>query len=521
VGVSWPKFVLKCKSRFSAIARSCFLGRASWRRKFQKLKEEFEKLTKEHEESESLREELEQENARLRERTLELERELASPSPIQLPLGDKPPEQQFGAGLIALSVNLSREVGLRPTERVLKIFFEWLEVQQRIPTHTAIRLWTQRIGLYRMQSAEKAKGGAWIVDHTNQISKTKVLALVRVRNRRLRRRAKALSQEDIEILLLKPGEEWKREDVKKVYDEMVKRYGLPRAIETDGAVELREPAENLGKPGEKPLVIRDPKHFLANRLEALLKQDSQYAAFAEKFGGTRSALQQTELAQFLPPAFKTKARFMNLAPILKWASVILWHLKHPESQSRKTVSQKRLLEKLGWVHDFAPNIRQWQMCQDVISTALTFLNQNGVFKGAAEQLKKRFRKLDHCGMSQQLVDATLEFVRQYEGELRDGEYLPMSTEILESVFARYKHFEKQHSKSGFTSLLLALPTLLKKTTAEEVTEAFACVKVADVKKWSDENLPNTLASKRQLVYREARNGMKKNQPRATDKPIAA
>ena len=33
----------------------------------------------------------------------------------------------------------------------------------------------------------------------------------------------------------------------------------------------------------------------------------------------------------------------------------------------------------------------------------------------------------------------------------------MSTEILESSFALYKQLEKQHSKSGFTGLLLAYP----------------------------------------------------------------
>jgi hypothetical protein len=37
---------------------------------------------------------------------------------------------------------------------------------------------------------------------------------------------------------------------------------------TDGPVELREPAEILKNKAQSPLVIRDLKHFLANRLEA-------------------------------------------------------------------------------------------------------------------------------------------------------------------------------------------------------------------------------------------------------------
>ena len=99
---------------------------------------------------------------------------------------------------------------------------------------------------------------------------------------------------------MRPGETWKRQDVEQVYRETAKRYGLPRAVCSDGAVELREPAENLGKQGHRPLVLRDPKHFLANQFEALLKGDPQYQAFANQLAGTRSAVQQTELCALCP-----------------------------------------------------------------------------------------------------------------------------------------------------------------------------------------------------------------------------
>ncbi len=41
----------------------------------------------------------------------------------------------------------------------------------------------------------------------------------------------------------------------------------------------------------------------------------------------------------------------------------------------------------------------------------------------------------------------------------------MSTEILESSFSLYKQLEKQHSKSGFTSLLLTFPTMARSCQA--------------------------------------------------------
>ena len=125
------------------------------------------------------RERLEQENRELGERVAELEGQFAQPQAVTLPLDEIPPGQQFGAGMMALCVNLASQIGLRPTIRALQIIFRWLGVQERIPTYQTIRSWMQRIGLDRMQNAKKIAGGVWLTDHTNQIGKEKVLTVMR------------------------------------------------------------------------------------------------------------------------------------------------------------------------------------------------------------------------------------------------------------------------------------------------------------------------------------------------------
>lgn len=95
---SWSTYVSHCKSRLSAIARSCFLGRALWREKFKEVNELIEDLRKEIEAAEAYGQKLEQENTQLRERVSELEAQLAQPQSVKLPLGDVPRGQQYGAG---------------------------------------------------------------------------------------------------------------------------------------------------------------------------------------------------------------------------------------------------------------------------------------------------------------------------------------------------------------------------------------------------------------------------------------
>lgn len=377
-----------------------------------------------------------------------------------------------------------------------------MNVDVSVPTHETIRGWMQRVGLARMRLAKKEAGGTWLVDHTNQIGPEKVLTVLRVRS--APPDGVALRHSDVEVLAVLPGTQSKREDVARDYARLAARFGTPANVVTDGAVELRESVQALQNQRKKPRVFRDPKHVLANKLEALLKQDADYEAFSRRLGSSRAALQQTELAHFTPPPFKTKARFMNLQPTIRWAAAALWHLNHPDSASCRDVSRERLEEKLGWLRDFADGIVRWQNCQAVISTTLTFLNQRGLFQGVVKAYQTLTAGLAACPASRELITHMATWLGGYEQQLKPGERLPLSTEILESSFALYKELEQQHSKSGFTNLLLAFPTLLRKTNATEVAACFAAIKVADVRAWTQEHFPSTLTSRRQRMYREAK-----------------
>lgn len=120
--LSWKTYFSQCKSRLSAIARSCYLQRVHWCSKFRESKREQEELRGRLAESEARCRQLGQANEELSQRVSELQAELARPRQLQLPLGDVPPGQQYGAGMIALCVNLAREVGVRTSVRGLKIF---------------------------------------------------------------------------------------------------------------------------------------------------------------------------------------------------------------------------------------------------------------------------------------------------------------------------------------------------------------------------------------------------------------
>jgi len=134
--------------------------------------------------------------------------------------------------------------------------------------------------------------------------------------------------------------------------------------------------------------------------------------------------------------------------------------------------------------------------------SLTFINEQYLFKGAAAELRTVIGESLEHEKSKELAKRLIDFVHDAEQQLREGERLPMSTEILESTFGLYKQLEGQHSKSGFTSLLACLPALLKPTTPAAVRTAFQNTSAKDVKAWVKKHFSSTVTSRRQSAHAE-------------------
>ena len=183
--------------------------------------------------------------------------------------------------------------------------------------------------------------------------------------------------------------------------------------------------------------------------------------------------------------------------------MVLWHLSHPNSVARHDITTARMNEKLGWLREFRRDIQRCLAGQAVISTALTFINTQALFHGAADALAKELLPLRTCELSGLVADRLIHFVRSAEMKLSPGERLPLSTEILESSFGLYKQLEGQHSKGGFTSLLASFGALLKPATAESIRHDLSRIPVKAMRTWVKTNLKTTLASKRNAAYIES------------------
>ena len=394
MATSWMKQAKQFKSPLSVVAGFLLRSRETQANRAKEKTQQIQQLKKSCEQQQKSLEELRQQLADKEAEVAQLkaENERLRKQPLALPEDAPLPQHEFGPKMISLCVNLARRIGLRAAADVLKMFVDWLGVSVKLPTWTAIRTWLLRTGVAALRRPiDPADDWIWMADHSNQIGQEKALSIIGLRASQMPPPGEPLKHKHVRVLELTPGTNWKREDVAEVYDQLAKHCGAPLAVLVDGAVELREGAEVLQKHGKNTLVLGDFKHHAANVLKKTLESDERFSDFSSRLGQTRSAIQQTELAHFTPPSPRPKARFMNLSPTLRWAEMVSWQLSHPHSEARREITSERMNEKLGWLREFRDDITRWNACQAVMSASLTFINEQGLFRGAARQLRDHLR----------------------------------------------------------------------------------------------------------------------------------
>ena len=504
--------VSQFKSNLYDVARSVLLSRVRLRGKTAELQEECERLRLENQELQRQRRAAKERGAQLRQlcESYQKENQELREQPIRLPADLPPRNHSYGAGMIALCLNLAKRIGFRAASVSLEIVFEYLRIDQKVPDHDSIRIWLCRAGIAELNQTSEAKDMIWFSDHSSQLGKEKVLTIAGISAADLPE-DRALKLTDLRVLALVPGTTWKKDNVGREYQSTAERHGVPRDIVCDGASELGDPAQTLENEGKTPNVIRDLKHHAANLLEKIVGKSERFLDFEKQVGPTRNRVQQTELSHFAPPPLKQKSRFMNLGCLWRWGSMVCWHLCHRDSKARRGITPKRMNEKLGWVKRYQDDLASWNRCQQLIDAALAFVNQKGIYRGAAKQLESVLAETaqtweTRCEASQAMREGLIEHVARSESCLSPTERGWGSTEVLESLYGQYKCLEGQHSKGGFTSLLAAMPALTVHWTAERVREAFHRVSVKDMKEWVKANLGQTLNSRRREAYQECSTG---------------
>ena len=380
-----------------------------------------------------------------------------------------------------------------------------------------MRLWLQRIGLAQLRSPlPAADDWVWFVDCSIQIGSQRVLVVVAVRASCISWGC-SLCHEDLNLVALEVLHQAKKEDIFRCLQQQCQKGVVPTAILSDHGADILAAIKLLQANYPKTRDLYDIKHKTACLLKAAMESDPQWTRFQHELGQSKFRSQQTIFGYASAPSQRSKAKYMNLNKVVRWATGILWHLR---DQSRLGIATKGEIEKrkkfqelFGWVERYRSSTERWKQMLEVVEITLDLTRREGLSHETVGRLEGRLSVYDQ-GVP--LVSSLKEFIQSQSSTLRAQERLPISTEVLESLFSRLKNAERTQEKSGFTSMVLSLGAMIGRRTPEEIREALRTTPISAVYTWAKESIGTTVQAARTAFFKAIQ---KRNRNRQTQTAI--
>jgi len=480
---------LKNRIRFLEVSKE------HWKNRVKELESELTQLRTEKQLSED-------EIKTLEKKTVE------NPKEFIEPFGIIPFHHKYSIAHIELFLTfvLSAAASLRCAGRMLEVVLSFFKLPFPSPSWSSGRLWLLRLGYYKlMRPKEPGDDWVWIVDHTVQAGEDKCLVILGFRLPSLPPVGTCLHHEDTEPIELLPVKKSNGEIVYQQLESAARKTGIPREIIADKGTDLSSGIEKFCRSHPETVYIYDIKHKTAAILKRELANDEIWQKFTQLAAKTKHRVHQTSLASLAPPAQKTKARYMNLDSLIQWGKNLLSFLDDPDLEKNTDYDPKMLQSKLGWITEFREELNEWEKLLEIAITTESFVRHQGLYPKASIILEKKLTCPTYTDRIKRVKEELIEFVKKESFKATPNERLLGSSEVIESVFGKLKRLEKDQAKNGFTAMLLSIAAMVSSTTKEVIQKAMESIPAEKVPEWCDENIGQTLQSKRKKVFQIGKN----------------
>lgn len=377
------------------------------------------------------------------------------------------------------------------------------------PCHTVIQLWILRFGLYKLKQApEKRDDWVYVMDHSIEFGKKKCLLVLGIPLEHFHKNQGRIQHNDMEVLGIYIEDKADAPSVEKALEEISKKTGIPIQILSDHGANIKKGIEVFIEKKNNHAILQtyDVTHKTGLILKKHLKEDERWKQFIDHACSTKRSLVHTSLAFIAPSKPKDKARWLNLESYINWAENIL---RMPTKIINKSDKEK-YKAKLKWVKGFKKDITQWSLLLQMLNILKTEVKSNGFRAETKANFEKEVSMLKL--ESRKLKKVKQDIIQYIEEECKnlDGTY-PGCSDIIESVFGKYKSFSSKSPMKEIGKAILTIPAFTSNVEAEEVKEAMETVSTKDVQEWIRENLGKSLFSKRKEAFslKKIKSGTKK------------
>ena len=387
---------------------------------------------------------------------------------------------------------------LRSLPRIFEIFQSDPDPDAHLPSASGARWWLLRMGLYALREPlEQALDWVYIIDHSIQIGTLKLCLILGIRLRDLPSPSRPLRHHDMRLLALIPTEHSNGQIVLQQLENATKRTGIPREILSDHGSDVKSGGELFVAAHPETTLVYDAAHQGAILLKRLFQADDRWARFIAQLAQTKSRIQQTLDVFLMSPSLRPKARYMNLASLLRWSRRILELLARGTAGGAVT---ERTKTRYGWMQDYRAVLSEWLRWEDTVRSSVEFIRIHGFFQNCDVELSAHLRARPPAMRHARVEAELIAFARHESASTRPGEHLVGSSEVEESVFGKLKTLQGDQSSSGFTRYVLSLGALGGDWSTTRIKEALQKTPVKAVQAWCNEHLPVSVQAQRRRAF---------------------
>lgn len=456
---------------------------------------------------------------------------------------------------------------LRGAMHIFKIICNFFCIET--PSWVTIQNWLLRAGLYSLQkSALRRSDWIFILDNTVQIGTKKALIILGVSREHLKNSGYCLKHTDVRVFEIFPSDRINGEIVNCKIKNVADKTGIPLQIVADKGPDINLGINLFTAIHQDTIYTYDITHKTANMLKKLLESDPIWKSFQAECAKLKQKIQQTELAHLSPPKQRTKARYLNVHLLIMWAEKIIAYQKRNDFSSIKAtyrLSEKvidsfmflskrkknllrricgitykekdefifavkgligeksagRISEKLlkkaniskerfgiyfGWIGSYAKMIKKYGKIISIIEATNKHVKNTGIHNSTAKECESKVRAIK--SRSDDVKQFKIDLMQHLKNEgkgISKSKALLGTSDIIESIFGKYKILDANSSTKGIGKMILSIPVFTTKITLSFIKEAMENVSQNDVKNWIDRFLGKSIISNRRVAF----NGNKK------------
>jgi len=378
--------------------------------------------------------------------------------------------------------------GFRALSKIFRIISLSLSLVIEIPCRNTIRSWVQKIGYYEL-TRPKEVSDDWIIilDLSMQLGQDKILLIYGIRRKNLNF-DRPLKCSDLETLRILFKKSWKSEDIKDVVKKLEEEIGTIIYAVADYGSEIKKGLEIAGLKH-----IYDITHAIAGITEKIFKDNKTYSELTNEMSKMRIDLSQTDVAHLIPLTQRKKSHYQNLKRISDYLGSFLKYVN--EGRYRKKL--KHRTEQLTWIQKYEPFVKELSELNQVIAEIEKILKNNGLSKLSATECLSILNRSQN-----QYVVILKTKLNLYFNEMLffyPNATILCTSDIIESAFGKYKNYVSKDPMAGVTNMTLCLAAFTSSLKKESIRDALEKTKVADIQKWTKENIVITLQQMRCLA----------------------